>query len=64
MNTCANCLFKCCVIKEGRDLTLLRKRVHLNCIYRFSFYRAVNTRSLCYEIQSANAVQGNNRCLF
>ena len=30
----------------------------------FSPYRAVNTLRLGYKIQSVNAVQGNNRCLF
>jgi hypothetical protein len=41
--------FKCCVINERFVLTLLRKRIDLNYVCRFSSYRTVNTLSLCYK---------------
>jgi len=39
-------------------------RIDVNCIYRPSPHRAVNTLRLGYANQPVNAVQGNNRCLF
>jgi hypothetical protein len=42
-------LFKCCVINERLVMTVLKKRIDLNYVCRFSSYRAVNTLGLCYK---------------
>ena len=43
---------------------LSNAKIPLNYISRFNPYLAVNTHRLSYKIQSIDAVQGNNRCLF
>ena len=45
---------------------ILERILHItiNCTWKFSPYRAVNTHLLGYKNQSVNAVQWNNRCLF
>jgi hypothetical protein len=43
---------------------MLKAKINLNYIQKFTSYRAVNTLRLGYKNQSVNAVQGNNRCLF
>ena len=48
-----------CVVQRNLMLTVQPFRLS-----RFNSYRAVNTLRLSYIKQSANAVQGNNRCLF